>query len=345
MSPKERYLSVLANKPVDLLPRIPILMQFAAEYIGSNYGAFASDHRVLAEANHRCARDFGFDQLSAISDPYRETAGFGGKTTFVENGVPRCTAPLEEDDEIDVTRLRLPDPLTSERMRDRIDGVRCMAEMAGESHSIMGWVEGPGAEASDLRGLSNFFMDLLDDEEAAGTLMDLALENAIRFAHAQIDAGADTIGIGEAMASQVSAEVYASLILPRTDRLVRAIRERGAFVKLHICGNITHLLPHIRTMPIDILDLDHMVDPETARRQIGPDIVLATNINPSGLVCQGTPEAIRSEVRRVYARLGNPCMVNAGCEIPSGTPQENLLALCEPVPWSAEPAKAIANPK
>jgi uroporphyrinogen-III decarboxylase len=29
--------------------------------------------------------------------------------------------------------------------------------------------------------------------------------------------------------------------------------------------------------------------------------------------------------------LRNPYMVNAGCEIPSGTPAENLKALCEPV--------------
>ena len=28
-------------------------------------------------------------------------------------------------------------------------------------------------------------------------------------------------------------------------------------------------------------------------------------------------------------------MVNAGCEIPAATPAENLLALCEPVPFKA----------
>jgi hypothetical protein len=28
-------------------------------------------------------------------------------------------------------------------------------------------------------------------------------------------------------------------------------------------------------------------------------------------------------------------LVNAGCEIPAATPAENLLALCEPVPFKA----------
>jgi hypothetical protein len=38
MTPRERYLAVLHGGRPDVLPRLPILMQFAAEYIGSNYG-------------------------------------------------------------------------------------------------------------------------------------------------------------------------------------------------------------------------------------------------------------------------------------------------------------------
>src|ERR1035441_735809 len=74
LTPYERYLAVLRGSRPDILPRLPILMQFAAEHIGSNYGAFASDYHVLVEANLRCAAEFGIDQLNTISDPYRETS-------------------------------------------------------------------------------------------------------------------------------------------------------------------------------------------------------------------------------------------------------------------------------
>lgn len=73
MESLDRYLCMLKGEAVDFVPRVPILMQFAAESIGSNYGAFASDYRVLVEANLHCAEVFGMDQVSAISDPYRET--------------------------------------------------------------------------------------------------------------------------------------------------------------------------------------------------------------------------------------------------------------------------------
>lgn len=333
MTPKERYLACLHGEKADYVARIPILMQFAAEYIGSNYGAFASDYRVLAEANIRCAEDFGFDQLSAISDPYRETAGFGGQTTFVENGVPRCRGPLEDDEEIDVSKLSLPDPMEAKRMRDRIEGIRLMRKCVGEHYSIMGWLEGPGAEAADIRGVGNFFMDLIEDEDASGELMDLTLENALNFGQAQIDAGADTIGIGEAIASQVSAKAYREQILPRTRQLVEAIRDAGAYVKMHICGNIEHLLDDLASLPLHAIDLDHMVSLELAREKLGTKIAIGTNLYPASEVQRSDPETIAAEVRKRYRRLGNPCLINAGCEIPAGTPHENLRALCRPLPW------------
>ena len=97
-------MAVLDGQPVDSLPRTPILMQFAAEYIGSDYGAFAADYRVLVAANETCARDFGIDQLSCISDPYRETHGFGATIEYVTDGPPRSTHPLQETKDLSVAR-------------------------------------------------------------------------------------------------------------------------------------------------------------------------------------------------------------------------------------------------
>jgi uroporphyrinogen-III decarboxylase len=83
----------------------------------------------------------------------------------------------------------------------------------------------------------------------------------------------------------------------------------------------------------DIVDIDWMVDLRRAREVLGPDIVLSGNLDPVSAVCRSTPDVIRAAVGRCYAEAGNPFMVNAGCEIPHGTPVENLKALCEPVPY------------
>ena len=331
MNSLERYLGVIRGERVDLLPRIPILMQFAAEYIGSNYGEFASDYRVLVEANRRCIKDFGFDQLSAISDNYRETHGFGGGIEYRPDTGPKCIPPLT--DSKDLSLLIPPDPYRSERMFDRVLAIRAFRDQCAGQYSIMGWVEGPAAEAADVRGVGNFLIDLIDDEPFVCELMDICLEAGIHFALAQVEAGADTIGIGDSIASQISPEMYERLVQPREKTLVQAIRKTGALVKLHICGNITHLLPGIANLGISIVDVDHMVDLTTVRRSLPESTVISGNINPVEGVMRGTPAVIRERIQSIYQEVGNPYMVNAGCEIPSRTPKENLQALCMPIEY------------
>jgi MtaA/CmuA family methyltransferase len=320
----------MKGEQTDFIPRIPIVMQYAAEYIGSNYGLFASDHNILVEANFKCANDFGFEQLSAISDPFRETHAFGGKITYIRDGVPRCTAPLIDKKELSI--LLNPDPLTSLRMVDRINAIAKYKKFYGGQFSIMGWVEGPAAEAADLRGVTNFLMDTIEDVDFLSDLMDICLKTGIEFAKAQIAAGADTIGIGDAIASQLSPDFYETYIQPREMLLVQAIHKAGAYARLHICGNITHLLSGIAGLGADILDVDHMVDVVRVR-EIAGNVVISGNIDPVEGVLRGTASSIIEYINKTYKSVGNPFMVNAGCEIPSKTPIENLKALCKPIPY------------
>jgi MtaA/CmuA family methyltransferase len=329
MNSFERYSGMLKGESVDFIPRTPILMQFAAEFIGSDYACFASDFRKLVESNEKCAEYFGMDQVSCISDPYRETQGFGSQIKYMKDAPPHSTHPLCDGN--DISKLLEPDPLKSERMLDRINAIKLYKEKFGNAFSVLGWIEGPAASAATLRGVSNFLVDLVIDEFFACEIMDKCLDVGIEFARAQVNAGADTIGIGDAIASQVPPDLYEDLILPREMKLIRAIKDMGVYVKLHICGNITHLLPGISRLNIDILDVDHMVNLSEVRKILPKSVAIAGNIDPVKGILYGTPESIRKKITEDYKLVGNPYIVNAGCEIPSGTPVENLSALCHPI--------------
>lgn len=336
MNSLERYQAVLAGEASDILPRVPILMAFAVRFIGSTYARFASDYRVLVEANLRCAEHFDFDQVSAISDPFRETSGFGAEVEFPEHSVPRCVKPPLEDD-LDFTRLAHPDPFASPRMWDRVQAIKEYARTVRGHRSILGWVEGPAAEAADLRGVTNFLMDLATDPDYACALMDHCVETAVEFAEAQIEAGADTIGMGDAIASQISPAMYAEYVVPREKRIIQAIHAAGGRVRLHICGNTTHLLPHFRALNCDIVDLDWQVDLAEARRALGPRQPVVANLDPVRMVMEADPDSIRSALLALYETVENPFIAGSGCEIPPDTPEENLKALCAPIPWRANP--------
>ena len=78
-----------------------------------------------------------------------------------------------------------------------------------------------------------------------------------------------------------------------------------------------------------------MVSLGKVREVLGPKIAICGNLDPTSDIFRGTPESIRQKLERCYEETGNPFIVNAGCEIPSGTPLENLRALCTPLRYRA----------
>ena len=103
-------------------------------------------------------------------------------------------------------------------------------------------------------------------------------------------------------------------------------------MRLHICGDITRHLPVISGLGVDVIDLDWMVDVETAREAMGKGTVLTGNLDPVSAVMDSTPEEIIGGLKDIYAKVGNPYMMCAGCEVPPGTANEKLKALCTPIP-------------
>ena len=246
MNKSEKFSRFLKNESVDgYLPFHPILMHFAARLNGNTYGEFASDYKVLVESNIKALEEFDLDWVELISDPYRETAAFGAKIEYVPEGVPKCLNPIIFSTE-DVHALKIPDVYKAERTSDRIKGAELYTKRLKGSVPVFGWIEGPLAEACDLGGVGNMLVMLMIDPDFSNFLMDKCLITAKEFAKAQIDAGCDVIGIGDAICSQIDVESYNTYVKDRHIELVDYIHSLGSRVKLHICGNITHLLPSLQ---------------------------------------------------------------------------------------------------
>ena len=325
MTPYERMQQRLKGETVDRPPNFDIFMTMAAHHIGRPLSAYYQDYRVLVEANLAVLDDFEIDIVQAISDPYREAADFGAEIDFPDDALPICRQPLITDRE-DLKRLKPPDPLNGRRMSDRLDAVRVFKEKVGGIVPILGWVEGALAEAADLRGVMELMKDLVRRPEWAVELLEICAEVEIAFARAQVEAGADIIGLGDAVASLISPEMYRQFALPYEQRIFAAVHEMGGLARLHICGNTTHILADMVESGADIIDLDWMVDMGAAADRYGDRVSFCGNFDPVAVMLQGTPEAVY-EATQTCIRGGGPRAISAaGCEIPDGTPPENLHA-------------------
>ena len=309
----------------------PIIMHFAARSHGTTYSAFATDHRVLVESNMACIETFGHDAVSVISDPYRETSAFGAKVTFPEDSVPLCTEKLIRTID-DVKALKNPDVYTAERTLDRIKGVEYYRELLGGDVPVIGWIEGPLAESCDLAVVSDVLLKLSLDPDFVRRLMDKCLVTAKDFGKAQIEAGCDVIGVGDAICSQISPEMYGDFVLPLHRELFDFIHSRGALVKLHICGNVTGHLPKIRETGADIVDIDWMVSFDDAHRDLGEDITVCGNLDPVSVIQNMTTSELMTVSKELISKeQGRKFIFSGGCEITVNTSAAKLRAMREAV--------------
>jgi MtaA/CmuA family methyltransferase len=331
MTHRQRFIAALSGDPVDRIPVFPLLMFLAADRAGLAYREFATNGRALAEAQLLVQERFDLDAITACSDAFRVPADLGGDMVYPEDRTPFLRQPAVTAG-TDLQRLGHPDPTApGNRMADRVLAISEMSRAVGSEVAVLGWVEMPFAEACSLCGVTEFMLLLKDDPARAHQILAYAAEINIEFALAQIEAGADMIGAGDAAASLISPAMYAEFALPHERQVCQAIHQAGSLVKLHVCGNTTHLLGQMATCEADLFNVDHLVPLVKARDAYAAQgKCYKGNLDPVSQIMQVSPERCRALAHECLAvAQSTRYMLSAGCEIPAATPDEVLRAFCD----------------
>lgn len=331
MTGKQRCMNAIAGNPVDRVPVFPLLMFFAQKRYGISYREFATNGRLLAEAQLNMAAAYPLDAVTACSDAFRVSADLGADMAYPEDKPPFARHPLIERS-ADLDRLSKPDPLQSgSRMADRAAAVESLVESAGTDRLVVGWVDMPFAEACSLCGVTQFMLMIVDDPGLAHRILDFLTDIVIEFARSQVSAGAPMLGAGDAAASMISPSQYREFALPYERRVVDAVHCADGLVKLHICGNTTHLLRDMVRCGADLFNVDHLVRFEDACGAYGEaSKAFKGNLDPVADLLQATPEHCQARCRDVLEKaVGMRFMLSAGCEIPAATRDDVFRAFCE----------------
>lgn len=330
MLPRERFLAAVHGHPQDRVPVFPLLMFLPAHRAGISYRTYATQGSALAEAQLRTQERFGLDAITACSDAFRLSADLGGDMCYPEDKPPYLQRPLLTSAD-ELPRLGHPDPLDSAgRMFDRVLAVQQMAKSVAGRVAVLGWVDLPFAEACSLCGISEFMMMLVDDAEGAHRILRFLTDLVIDFAVAQVGAGADMVGAGDAAASLLSLAMYEEFALPYEQEVCAAIHAVCSLMKLHICGDTTRLLPALVRVDADLYNVDHLVPFSRAIEVYGAaGKCFKGNLDPVAEVLQATPDACAAAARaRLDATRGVRYILSPGCEIPAETPDAVMEAFC-----------------
>ncbi|MDQ4078749.1 MAG: uroporphyrinogen decarboxylase family protein, partial [Chloroflexota bacterium] len=303
-------------------------------------GEFATDGRVMADAQIALQRELGQDVIFVGVDNYYIAAGFGCKIDIPDDEIPHLAEPAVDRLE-DVYSLKVPDPLTDGRMPVMLEATRRVREVLGDEICIRTPGTGPFALASYFIGTQNFLVevglaeaDLPDaNPDAIHHALDLAAEALIAFGIACWDAGADLLHCGDSLAScdMISPRQYIKWAFPYQKKVIQAWKAYGARTLLHICGNATKVLEWYADTGADVVEIDHKVDLAYAKQAIGDRTCLLGNVDTVAPLLLDTPDEVRAASEKCIqdAASGGGYMLGSGCMVPRTTPIENVKAMVD----------------
>jgi uroporphyrinogen decarboxylase len=193
-----------------------------------------------------------------------------------------------------------------------------------------------------LRGLEQWFCDLLTDPEFCEGLIEQTLKfwlDWFRLFLDEVDDVVDVIMIGDDLAGQngplFDPAIYRKIVKPRQKRLVQYIRSRTqAKIWYHTCGACGDYIPDLLDNGIHILNPVQVsarnMDPSDLKRRFGRELVFwGGGCDAQHILPRGTPEEVAANVRQNVTafKAGGGYIFNNVHNIQGDVPPENIVAL------------------
>lgn len=307
---------------------MPILSFPGIQLIGHTVEELVQDGHLQAMCMDAAAKHFQTAEAFGLMDLSVEAEAFGSPVKYSENEVPTVTAALVHDMR-EAEMLKVPE-VGAKRTGQYIRAIKEASDLITDRPVLAGMI-GPYSLAGRLLDMTEIMILCYEEPELVEKVLTKATEFLISYARAFKAAGADGIVIAEPAAGLLSPAMIGEFSTPYVRKIRDAVREDSFIVLYHNCGNVIPLLDNIREIEADGYSFGNAVDMEEVLRNMPKDSLIIGNIDPAGVLRNGTPELVREEVTALLQRChGYPnFVISSGCDIPPGTPMQNMQALME----------------
>ena len=331
MTSKERLAAYIAGEKVDRRPNLTIVgsavCRYANDGAGMDVETYCKDYKKMAAAAAVAAREMKLDFIQIASDLLREAEGYGTTINWFPNKLPSANKYALEDIS-EVENLHTLGAREIPRLYDLVEAAK--PALADPEVDPMVLCVGPMTVAGNVRGVQDLLVDMFDEPELCGKLLEIVTGTTLDFIDCLADAGVKYAYVADPVASLVSPAVYEEMVLPMHRKIYARMAKHGITGRLHMCGNTIGILPYSSTCGAKIVDVDHMVDFSKALDIAGDSCILNGNIDPVADVytCDAahTKEAVLAVAKKA---AGRRAMFMPGCELPTDTPTANVLAIYE----------------
>ena len=309
---------------------MPILSFPGIQLTGHTVDEMVRSGHLQAVCMEAIARKFNTAAAFSLMDLSVEAEAFGSPIHYSGDEVPTVTAALIHDEE-EAEALQIPD-VGAGRTGECVSGIREVSSLITDRPVLAGII-GPYSLAGRLLDMTEIMILCYEEPEMVETVLDKATEFLVKYAQAFKDAGANGIAIAEPAAGLLSPGLIEVFSTPYVKRSCEAVEDDPFMVLYHNCGNVIPLLENIKEIGAGGYSFGNAVDLEETLKVIPEDNIVIGNIDPAGIIRNGTPEQIRKETLSLMERCCKypNFVIASGCDIPPMTPLENIEAFFQAV--------------
>ena len=333
LNEKQRLLGALGGEPVDRPPCIcpggmmnmitRDLMGFCGAYLPeahSNPDMMAQLASAVYESG--CFENYGMPFCMTV-----EAEAMGARVNMgTDVYEPHISEYVIESSE--QWEKLTPIDLSSGRAETVTSAIRLL-KSRGSGVPIIGNITGPISLASSLMEPVVFYKELRKKNESSHRFLRFVTEELIRFANAQLDAGADVIAISDPSGTGeiLGAKLFEEFAVTYLNLLLDGISQCRPATIVHICGQMHNVYPQIDMVRAGALSFDSVVSMKDARENLNGRVLMG---NVSTYALEFGDGAKIAELTKACRNNGAD-IISPACGLGMKSPLTNVKAILSAV--------------
>ncbi|OAA90515.1 uroporphyrinogen decarboxylase family protein [Clostridium ljungdahlii] len=328
----ERIFRTLQRKEVDRIAAVPLVCGASYRVIGSRYDKWSTNAEIATQSLLAAQELIGFDAFLLLVDLSVEAADFGQELIYPKysTAYPDFNNQLIKTVD-EYNKVKKVNPRETKRMKQVIDIIRGLSKAKGKEVAILGFVYGPLGVLSQMRGHKNLFEDLIRHPQEVLEAVDIITDVLVEYAKAQVEAGAHSVCIDPLYSSGtvLSSKTWEKFEGPYLKRIADAIRDAGAAVSIHNCGDGVYFDEVIKWSDPIAISVAHPAHGsknwEEHAKTWGKKVVTIGYSDPANIgLVMSTDEVLEDCKNQIDLFKKNQAgfILSTGCEFP---PNGNLL--------------------
>jgi [methyl-Co(III) methanol-specific corrinoid protein]:coenzyme M methyltransferase len=323
MTPKDIILNTLNNKPVSrkaVLNPVSSTTISQMEMMNSFFPDAHYDAKKMYELSRANYEVLGFDAIMPVFSVVIESYAIGCNVDWGRpDMMPQIKGKIWKGyEDIDIKD----DFMDNHAVKAVLECISLLKNKYPDV-GVIGKVFGPWTLSYHFFGVEDFLIKTILNPEEVKSILNKLVEITLKFANAQVEAGADFITIADhATKDLCSPLAYRDFLIPIHKMLASEIKIP---VMLHICGDTLDRIEYICQTGVASFHFESKVNACEAVKVNNNRIKLIGNINNPLTLLFKKPKDVRKEVE--YAIKCGVDIIGPECAVPLTTPLENLIEI------------------